>query len=211
MRDALYKKRLVFLLRQRYLHSRKINYFYDSGKEERKKCEDAGMDEHLTKPFSVSDLQEALRKYSDSMGARRELKNQISKREDQENNLDKDQLEIFNLAALESIREVEKQTGKSLLPQLFEGFQSQMDEKLEEIESYIDQENATEIYKTAHAIKSMSANLGAERVRALAATVESSAKAGFTERIREDASRLRHFYIEFSDAFKPTMLEKIED
>ncbi len=182
-----------------------------TSREERERCRDAGMDQHLTKPFSVADLEGALVTYTDvdaitGHPGGLELKPRVEKHRS-----DSDELEIFNLAALESIKEVEKQTGKELLPQLFQGFQAQMDEKLAELEHHIIEEDITEIYKAAHAIKSMSANLGAEKVRALSATIESSAKSGITLDFMDELSRLKEFYVEFSDAFKPVVLESVNN
>ena len=48
-----------------------------------------------------------------------------------------------------------------------------MEDKLQEIQSSLLSQNSEVFYKSAHAIKSMSANIGAETVRAISAQLES--------------------------------------
>ncbi|MEP1472012.1 MAG: two-component regulator propeller domain-containing protein [Halieaceae bacterium] len=169
--------------------------------EEREKCSVAGMDFHLTKPFSLSDLEAVFDKFQ-LHKAHQSIENakNIQPTSLQETT-SIDNHEIFNIAALESIREVERQTGKEILPELYQGFVSQMNEKLSELESFIKEDNSTDVYKTAHAIKSMSANMGAQQVKTLASKMEIGAREGKLKGLDKDLQKLRELYRDFSDAF----------
>ena len=86
--------------------------------------------------------------------------------------------EIFNMRAINNIREVEQQTGRALIPSILDGFTKQMDEKLTEITVNFRNGDPEKVYRTAHAIKSMSANIGAEKLRAVSANIEAKGRSG---------------------------------
>ena len=102
---------------------------------------------------------------------------------------------VFNIPAIENIREVEKQTGKPLLPSIFEGFVNQMTDKLEDIQSQIEAADAENLYRTAHAIKSMSANIGAKKVCSISAIMESAGR-------DRDLKNMAQLYSELDDSYK---------
>jgi HPt (histidine-containing phosphotransfer) domain-containing protein len=47
-----------------------------------------------------------------------------------------------------------------------------MEEKLKELDQYFSDRDAISVYQTAHAIKSMSANIGANKVREIGVEIE---------------------------------------
>ena len=173
--------------------------------EERDKCILAGMDHHLTKPFSVSDLDNVFTIFHKKTIAKDSSPKAATKTNTSEDAPDTENTEIFNMSALENIREVEKQTGKDILPQLFQGFVTQMNEKLRELEGFIKDDNSSDTYKTAHAIKSMSANMGAQQVKIFASRIETMAKNENLQELNSDLEQLKESYQEFSDAFSPEL------
>ena len=115
--------------------------------------------------------------------------------------------EIFNMRAIDNIREVEKQTGKPLLPIILTGFKDQMEEKLREIGCNLNDGDTESLFRTAHAIKSMSANIGAERVRTISALIESKGKKGDTSDGHEAIRMLKLAYTEFVEEFDQAFIE----
>ncbi len=65
--------------------------------------------------------------------------------------------------------------------ELLAGYKSQVFEKIANLENSISRLSSEEVRKDAHAIKSMSANIGAELVRQAASAIEESAKLGIIE------------------------------
>jgi signal transduction histidine kinase/ligand-binding sensor domain-containing protein/CheY-like chemotaxis protein/HPt (histidine-containing phosphotransfer) domain-containing protein len=176
-----------------------------SDKEDRERCRRAGMNGYLTKPFSISDIQMAIQRYLRSkvpgMDVFHPVDNQIyGLPSDQNQNSD---LKALDFSAVESIREVERLTGKQLLPSIFEGYVNQMEEKLIELKNNVLVKDNIAIYRTAHAIKSMSANIGANKVKAISFQIEKSSKAdethGVTEAIDQLVFAYRDFIKEFSE------------
>ncbi|AQA18248.1 hypothetical protein BST95_08400 [Halioglobus japonicus] len=138
---------------------------------DREKCVDAGMDHFISKPFSIDDIKGAL-----DISTRSGLKDiQFTNNTNSLEVVDLHQ-DIFDEKAISTILEVEKSTGKPLLFKVFDGYREQFAQKLSQIEHCIESNDFTEIARTAHAIKSLSANVGAIKVRGISATIEEGAK-----------------------------------
>ncbi|MEH6610892.1 MAG: two-component regulator propeller domain-containing protein [Halioglobus sp.] len=172
--------------------------------EEKSKCSDAGMDRHVTKPFSLSEIKkelEVLVGITDIHVRDWDMGNKNLALGDIAGSATSETGEIFDHVAIENIRELERQTGKLLLPELYKGFTLQMNEKLDQLSQQITIGDATSIYKTAHAIKSMSANMGAEKIKITSARMETDAKEGVLENMVDELESLNSQFSEFSDAF----------
>ena len=176
-----------------------------SHKKDRERCEQAGMDGYMTKPFSITDIQKNIEIH---------LRPEKHKTLIESGNLDNDHeqaaktknstqaSEIFNASAINSIRDLEQLTGKKILPSIFEGYISQMDEKLKEIEQCALSKDAASTYRAAHAIKSMSANIGAEKVRTISATIEKKSRENDLTQADKSIKLLNKAYREFVDEFE---------
>ena len=150
--------------------------------EDKERCLNSGMDDYLTKPFSISELRESILKLDKRIQSRVEH-NEFQKESFLTSNQEKIKpialdSEIFNMRAINNIREVEQQTGRTLIPSILDGFTNQMHQKLAEITLNFKDGDHEKIYRTAHAIKSMSANIGAEKVRTISADIEAKGRSG---------------------------------
>jgi len=168
-------------------------------KDDRERCENVGMNHYLTKPFSVSDIQQVISRF---LGTPLKRETSIPKEKEGLNILTKKGLgEIFNISAIENIREVERQTGRSIVPSIFDGFIAQMDEKLDELSVSNLADDADSVYRIAHAIKSMSANIGAEKVRSISAEIETNGRNKDLSQVKDGIEELRNAYNEFTKEF----------
>jgi HPt (histidine-containing phosphotransfer) domain-containing protein len=116
-------------------------------------------------------------------------------------------LNIVNLKAIENIRDLERQTGKLLLPSIFSGYVAQMEEKLTELRGDTLHPDGTTIYRTAHAIRSMSTNVGAERVSIISSQIEKTSKANEFTGLTEAVAELTKAYQEFIEEFDSNVLK----
>jgi CheY-like chemotaxis protein/HPt (histidine-containing phosphotransfer) domain-containing protein len=175
-------------------------------KEDEQRCYEVGMNGFLTKPFTVSDLSKALSKHvrSTKPAMNSKSKGQVKAKEKgfDGGNDDGESAEIINIAAIKNIQEVESHTGKPILPSLLEGFAEQMDEKLLEFSGLSIEEDPQAVYRAAHAIKSMSANIGAEKVRVIGERIERCAKQGQKVEIAVELYALDEAYKEFLAEFE---------
>jgi signal transduction histidine kinase/HPt (histidine-containing phosphotransfer) domain-containing protein/ActR/RegA family two-component response regulator len=173
---------------------------------DREDCKSSGMDQYLTKPFSIAELKDAIEICSGSI----DKKSTAPPPKQPELSSDADTPSddtLFNYTAIENLIEVERQTGNKILPEIFNGFTSQMESKLKELENDITGKDFEAMYKTAHAIKSMSANIGAKKVREISLEVESKGKAGEPIDYTPFLNLLQTEYQEFRTAFENRFLD----
>jgi CheY-like chemotaxis protein len=178
-------------------------------KSDASRCRKSGMNHYITKPFSISELKEVLYSYVGHKGTvapdtsnslTGENSKQYQKRPVEQKTADRTD-NVLDFIAINNIREVERQTQKPILKTIFEGFIAQMDEKLEEIRENFKTADSETLYQTAHAIKSMSANVGAKKVKQLSGEIESIARSGSITQVDAILDDLDSAYAEFLTAF----------
>lgn len=173
-----------------------------SGKEIVSKCENSGMDGYISKPFTMTDIESWTGRFNSNLETpessicNSDDRSIVSSKEVENRN------EIFNYAAIESIVEVGEKTGKPLLSSIFSGYCDQMESKLAQLEIEYANNDLTAMYKSAHAIKSMSANIGAKRVIEISASIEAKGKKNEMADIKKQLDELRSSYLEFIEMFK---------
>jgi CheY-like chemotaxis protein len=181
-----------------------------SDKENRDRCTTAGMNGYLTKPFSISNIKRSIEShlkvdFLDQTGL--SLTGVSSSKRAGKNPEDSIELNIINLKAIENIRDLERQTGKPLLPSIFSGYVTQMEEKLTELRGNTLHPDGKIIYRTAHAIRSMSTNVGAERVNIISSQIEKKSKANEFTDLPDAVVELTKAYEEFVEEFDSSVLK----
>lgn len=175
-----------------------------SGDDDRERCRAAGMDGYISKPFSLSEIQKSLAIHAQLVGFEAHpsaLEATSLHVESCPFSLISRESNVLNLSAIKNIREVERQTGKLFLSSVYEGYILQMDEKLKELEQNVASNDHNTIYRSAHAIKSMSANMGAEKVQLLSFEIEKRGRQNNLAGLMSAVSLLKNAYIEFIDEF----------
>lgn len=151
----------------------------------------AGMDQYLTKPFKMDEIRDALE--SQGIIVTREAQTNSKSAEFSEKtdtNPVYSGTDTLNMKALENIFAVEKQTGSDLLEKLIDGYRAQMTQKIEQLRLAVKDQDASSIFSVAHAIKSMSSNLGAERVRVISLAIEKVSKSDSTRDLTSEIFEL---------------------
>jgi signal transduction histidine kinase/ligand-binding sensor domain-containing protein/CheY-like chemotaxis protein/HPt (histidine-containing phosphotransfer) domain-containing protein len=181
--------------------------------EDKQKCKIIGMDHYLTKPFTISDISKILHFNVGHQKADTKMTDtdQSSENSSQAilNSLSLKGADIVNFRAIANIREVEKQTGREILPEILEGFISQMTEKLDEIVGNHKIGDFESLMKTAHAIKSMSANIGADRVRYFSAKIETDCRQLMFDDVEADLAKVEMAFKQFVTEFHDLVEENI--
>lgn len=134
----------------------------------------AGMTGYLAKPYSIQDLQALLDQH---VGAHRTHSNAAASfTAATRRTLSSDTGNIINEQTVDNILSISPSKDNALLQQVFEGFCQQTDEKIRQLSQATNDSDIKTIAKSAHAIKSMSANIGAEILQSLSETIESNAQ-----------------------------------
>ena len=168
-------------------------------KKDRQRCAASGMNHYVGKPFSISDIRNALEiTTTDLYDHKSELDNEPNIGFKPELRIDNENdTPIINRQAISAIVEIEKQTGNKILPEIFDGYKSQMESKIVELNKCIRELDFEGTYKSAHAIKSMSANVGAQRVHRVSSMLEIQGKEKRSEQLDSHSRSLDGAYQEF--------------
>ncbi|PLW70454.1 hybrid sensor histidine kinase/response regulator [Pseudohalioglobus lutimaris] len=177
-----------------------------TSKHDADRCRSAGMDDFFSKPFGLTDIVSALEKNLPQRVAA-SPKDATSSDSSQEI-IGDDAIIVINQSAISNIQEVESQTGNPLLPQIFLGYEEQFNTKLLELKDDISRKDSQASFKSAHAIKSMSANIGAERVKKIAEKMERFGRLGDVDSIYGMFSELELAKEEFSQEMQRVELKK---
>ena len=126
---------------------------------DREKCLAGGMDDYVTKPFSLNQLERALRRWLP-----------------EERNAGRDQPRI-DIQALEQIRALRGDGGANLVTKIIGVYLSDAPARLRSLQEAVARGDAAAMRRAAHAFKSASANLGATGLAELCRRMEDLGRA----------------------------------
>ena len=134
---------------------------------DREKCLDAGMDDYISKPVRVAELQAALERWGPLAGPKTDTA--FLRRQPLAENL-------LDEAMIAELREMPPTDGVSMLQELIDLFLDGAPARITQIAQFISEPDKLAFH--AHALKSMALNLGARRVVELARTLEELGRSG---------------------------------
>jgi len=142
-----------------------------SHEKERKRCTDAGMNDHLVKPVNPETLARMLDKWVPLPLMTRELdrdqgkENEMSERDS-----------ILDRGVLTSLRELGGEEDPGLFVELVNLFLEDTPERMRELSAALEKQDPRAIEHAAHALKSSAANLGALGLSDLFRAIESAGR-----------------------------------
>ncbi|PSJ18595.1 response regulator [Nitrosomonas supralitoralis] len=138
-------------------------------------CLNAGMDDFLSKPYSLNQLQQKILQWFP-----KEKDNPMNTEESEPvaiksaNNI----TPALNPARLNEIRELDPTGGSSLLQKILQAFLESADNGLQQLEQAILNNDSESLRQAAHALKSSTGNIGAESLSAIFKQLEIDGHAG---------------------------------
>jgi signal transduction histidine kinase/ligand-binding sensor domain-containing protein/CheY-like chemotaxis protein/HPt (histidine-containing phosphotransfer) domain-containing protein len=146
--------------------------------QEFRRAIDCGMDEFMTKPFEIDELTTRI---AALLQARQQVQKSDSSSQDVPHqpaaSVD-ESLAVLNVKALDNIRAINPAKGDVLIQQVVTAFLTQLPEHTEQLKALIGREDYPALRQAAHALKSMTSNIGAEQLSNLLGNIEQAAKAG---------------------------------
>jgi signal transduction histidine kinase/ligand-binding sensor domain-containing protein/CheY-like chemotaxis protein/HPt (histidine-containing phosphotransfer) domain-containing protein len=171
---------------------------------------EAGMDGFLGKPFRVDDIRKVFKDHFETSDLV-EPAHLFSPTGARDLNVCEIADDIDE-AAISNIIEIEVQTGKRILHEVYNGFCIQMDNKILELENIgANTDGSRELQSVAHAIKSMSANMGALRVKTIAGKAETDVKMSVEVKRSDVIESIREAYASFQSAFSSKYKESLRE
>jgi CheY-like chemotaxis protein/HPt (histidine-containing phosphotransfer) domain-containing protein/two-component sensor histidine kinase len=160
---------------------------------EKERCYASGMDRILFKPYSTADLNSLLAQYFEAAGEFETVTVPPVETELVG--------EILDVKALDNIRSIDGKAGNNLLARVFENFKIDVPSKLDELRANLDKPEV--LGAAAHAIKSMSLNIGAKALAEYCRRCE----ADWKNKLIGDAGReievIRGHYLDAVRALEP--------
>ena len=169
--------------------------------EDRQRCLAAGMDDYLTKPFTLAQLKTMLRRW---LSATSVAAPTTAPPRPQPSNADLSEGvpapimrtpvaadDHLDLSAWQAIRARQRPGQKDFLRKALSLYIPHAEAQLSKLEHYISSGDIHAITTIAHTLKSSSAQLGAHRLAGLYAEVEAAGRAGKTDALSELSQRLR--------------------
>ena len=145
---------------------------------DRERCLAAGMDDYIPKPVKSADLRRVLQEWQGGATAAPPAEQGPEKNKESGKSVDQ--------AVLARLRELNEDDEPDILTELIDLFLRDTPPRLAALKDAIKEGDAQALSQTAHTLKGSSANLGATRLAALNAELQSKASDGSLE----DASRL---------------------
>jgi len=136
---------------------------------DREKCMAAGMDDYVSKPVKTEDLQAALGRFSGIRDIERETEESGSPG-------------AVDMSAMAGLRELEGESGESILGKLIDVFLENTPKVLEQARGALARKSGPLLERSAHSLKGSCSNFGAERMRAACQTLETIARDGSLEK-----------------------------
>jgi CheY-like chemotaxis protein/HPt (histidine-containing phosphotransfer) domain-containing protein len=134
---------------------------------DREKCIEAGMDDYISKPVRIGELQAALEHWGPLSNRKSDTAFVVRQKPDPLENL-------LDQSMLEELREMPPTDGLTMLQELIDLFLSGAPQRITQIAQSLN--DAEKLAFHAHALKSMSLNLGAKRMVELAKKLEESGR-----------------------------------
>jgi CheY-like chemotaxis protein len=159
--------------------------------EDREACFAAGMNDYVAKPIRGDELARALK-------CARPVTRADGGTEKADVNLDD--------AALRNLRDL---GGEDFLAEVIDAFLADAPALIATLRSSLEQQNAEELRRAAHTLKSNGATLGAEPFSELCRAVEQQAKAGSLEGLSQLVERIEHEFPPLREALTSLRSEPV--
>ncbi len=168
-------------------------------REDRDKCHAHGMNDYLSKPFTMDQLRNIISKWYPAANVQDVGGGEVPAPVADETTSPglTDSLSILNSNVLDGIRSLQSPQSPNILEKLLEIYCSNAPELIAKLDSSIRDENFEEIRESAHSLKSASGNIGAQKVFELSAELEDLAR----NRTLDDA---RNIFEEIEQLFPQT-------
>jgi CheY-like chemotaxis protein len=151
---------------------------------DREECLNAGMDDHLSKPFNMLALQEMLDRWMPKGAAKQAQASQLAARATAK------AAEVLDRQVLDQLGKVVTNGKPELLARVIKTYLAESPKLIRKLQEAARKGDTAQIAASAHALKSCSANLGATVLSRYCDDVEASARAADTEAARRIVTQI---------------------
>ncbi len=138
-----------------------------AGKDDKDACKEAGMDDYVSKPIILDDMEQMLLKWTPD-----KIQEMKQKTEYVKTTVKSTDKELLDTTSIQRLLKIGEQTDPGFLQQVLEMFMKQAPENIGEISNFLDRGDFTGMWKTAHKLKGTSLNIGAARMAEICKEIE---------------------------------------
>ncbi len=150
--------------------------------EDKQRCLDAGMQDYISKPILIEDIQHIIMKWSDTPGKKNDGTRFF------------EEVELIDPNALSRLTSIAEHTDVGFLTQVMNMFLSQAPLSITDIIESFRAENYTVMWQSAHKLKGTCINMGAKRLGEICRQIEIKGKNMQMNHLKEYVSDLEHVY-----------------
>ena len=136
-----------------------------AGQDDREACREAGMDDYISKPITLDDIENMLKKWAGKDHPEMKNNNQTAYTKGIPDTL-------LDQTSIQRLMDIGKQTDPGFLQQVLDMFMKQAPADIEEIRKSLEAGDFTALWKVAHKLKGTSLNIGALRLSAICKELE---------------------------------------
>lgn len=174
---------------------------------DRERCQAAGMDEYLAKPYSGEALQAILARWLPSERRRATKAALVPPFENGYRERRLPEVAAIDRTAFEKIRALSPGGGDELVAQVVQAYLKAAERELARLEQGLADVDAGVVAKAAHALKSSSFNVGAEGFAGCCKTLEEAARAARWDEIPGGVDAMRAAWLRVEVALKSLLVE----
>jgi CheY-like chemotaxis protein/HPt (histidine-containing phosphotransfer) domain-containing protein len=152
--------------------------------QDREECLNAGMDDHLSKPFSMQTLQDMLDRWMPAAASTQPEAAEPAARPQAKG------AEVLDRQVLEQLSRVRTNGKPELLARVINLYLVESPKLVQKLKQAAGASDARAIARSAHSLKSSSANVGAKVLSGYCADIEASARRADTEEARKILARI---------------------
>jgi CheY-like chemotaxis protein/HPt (histidine-containing phosphotransfer) domain-containing protein len=178
-----------------FAHTPIIALTANAMRTDRQKAFDAGVDDYLSKPVFVEDLQASLQRVLNVASGRPGPADSGSSQATYEDSSEA----VLDAAIIEELKSVGGSGEGNLFSELADQFLKQMPGWIRDLESAVRENDTEEVRRQAHRLLGLCRQIGAERMASLCSTLEQLRDDSAEERALEQVCRLQ---VEFEAAFR---------
>jgi two-component system sensor histidine kinase/response regulator len=167
--------------------------------QDREECLNAGMDDHLSKPYSRLQMRETLDRWLPADGVEEVAP---EKAENAHAKGTGKVVSILDRTAVDGLRALQTSDNPDLFTRIIDAYLDDTPKVLEKMKQAIDADDMFEVAKAAHTLKSSSANVGAVEFADRCKQLEASARRGSVGMVRELLSDVRAAYTSVENALR---------
>jgi HPt (histidine-containing phosphotransfer) domain-containing protein len=153
-------------------------------KGDREKCIDAGMDDYISKPIRIEEIENVINRWGYNISSTEKIRS------------DKSKDVILDLEKIESLRKIGRE-DKGFLLELIGMFLEQAPYYIAQIQEHTNESRFDKLEVVAHTLKGTSANIGARKLMQICEQIEKVAK-------RSDASRINSLMEDLNTIYNTT-------